>query len=45
MFIHCGKDTQYWAGHYGSKMTAARVEIPIYVLNGLQIQKSSILDQ
>lgn len=24
-FQHCGKDTQFWAGHYGSKMTGGYV--------------------
>lgn len=41
MFIHCGKDTQYWAGHFGSKMAGARVEIPLHVLQDLQIKKST----
>ena len=26
-FIHRGKDTKYWAGHYGSKMAGAQVGI------------------
>ena len=27
LFLDGGKDTQYWAGHYGSKMAAANVEV------------------
>lgn len=26
-FRHAGQDTQFWAGHYGSKMTAASVRL------------------
>ncbi|XP_071945938.1 F-box only protein 6-like [Antedon mediterranea] len=26
-FVHRGKDSQFWAGHYGSKMAAAEVRI------------------
>lgn len=37
LFTHAGKDLQHWAGHYGSKMTDARVEIPLHVLSNLQI--------
>uniref|UniRef100_A0A1B6DUW5 FBA domain-containing protein n=1 Tax=Clastoptera arizonana TaxID=38151 RepID=A0A1B6DUW5_9HEMI len=25
MFVHSGVDTQYWNGHYGSKMSGGRV--------------------
>lgn len=27
LFVDGGKDTQFWAGHYGSKMAAARVHV------------------
>lgn len=27
MFYHFGKDTQFWAGHYGSKFTNANVQL------------------
>uniref|UniRef100_A0A183EAT9 FBA domain-containing protein n=1 Tax=Gongylonema pulchrum TaxID=637853 RepID=A0A183EAT9_9BILA len=27
VFNHAGKDDQYWAGHYGSKMTKASVVV------------------
>ncbi|KAJ1526142.1 hypothetical protein ONE63_009303 [Megalurothrips usitatus] len=27
VFTHKGKDTQFWAGHYGSKITGARVYV------------------
>ena len=28
-FYHGGKDTQFWAGHYGSKMSGACVKLMI----------------
>lgn len=31
-FIHGGKDTQFWAGHYGSKMAGAKVYVTLPVL-------------
>ena len=27
LFVDGGKDTQFWAGHYGSKMAAAHVHV------------------
>ena len=29
LFLDGGKDTQFWAGHYGSKMAAARVQVQL----------------
>jgi hypothetical protein len=31
-FAHAGKDTQFWAGHYGSKMAGSQVTICFYPL-------------
>lgn len=28
-FYHGGMDTQFWAGHYGSKMTGACIKLKI----------------
>ncbi|XP_074654806.1 F-box only protein 6-like isoform X2 [Tubulanus polymorphus] len=32
-FIHSGKDTQFWAGHYGSKFTGASVKFDFKALH------------
>lgn len=31
-FTHGGKDTQFWDGHYGSKMAGAKVYLTLPIL-------------
>ncbi|KAF4524836.1 hypothetical protein B566_EDAN014319 [Ephemera danica] len=36
-FKHEGQDTQFWAGHYGSKMTLASVQLQLPTADNLQV--------